>query len=84
MSESDLIGDKSRRGHWTAGDYLVFAAVGAFVVAVVAIVAARSDGGGAFATLLVVTGGLLFGSWWLIGCAAVGVRVALRERDGEG
>ena len=26
MSESDLIGDKSRRGHWTAGDYLVFAA----------------------------------------------------------
>ena len=63
----------SRRGLRIAG-----------LAAVVAIVAARSDGGGAFATLLVVTGGLLFGSWWLIGCAAVGVRDALRERDGEG
>ncbi len=83
MSESDLIGKNRTRTRWTGGDYLVFATVGAFVVAIAATVAARSDGGGGVATVLIVTGGLLFGSWWLIGCAALGVRVALRQRDAE-
>jgi hypothetical protein len=81
MSESDLI-DTTRPGkrRWTAADYLVFAAIGGFLLAVVVMVAASSDNPG-FATFALLVGGLLVGTWWLIGCVAIGVRVALRERD---
>lgn len=89
MSESDLIGTPpgdgpkpagKGRGHWSGGDYLVFAAFGAFIAGLVASVAA-SSGSTDFATFVLIAGSALFGSWWLIGCAAIGVRVALRERD---
>jgi hypothetical protein len=76
----DPVGQPPGKQRWSASDYLVFAAAGGFVLGIVAAVAASSDNPG-LATFILLVGGFVVCTWWLIGCAAIGAQVALRARD---